>query len=74
MDYLIDQFALIQNNCSTDFPYTTSSSTLYVGTATATYAANISTVTGSIAVTLTCAGELVQPMTDSLTCNDLCDQ
>src|SRR5437773_986083 len=31
-NYLIDQFNDIQANCSTTLPYTTSSSTLYVGT------------------------------------------
>ncbi|CAI7594905.1 unnamed protein product [Penicillium glandicola] len=75
-DYLIDQFDLVQTNCSTTLPYTTSASTLYVGTATATTATTTTgaTTTGSSAVTTaTCLGQMVQPLQNWLTCNDLCD-
>lgn len=73
-DYLIDQFDLIQGNCSTTLPYSTSSSTLYVGTATATTTSGSVTTTGSSSTaTATCLGQVVQPLANWLTCNNLCD-
>ncbi|KGO42419.1 hypothetical protein PEX1_056720 [Penicillium expansum] len=71
-DYLIDQFDLVQANCSTTLPYSTSASTLYVGTATATTTTSATTTTDST-TTATCLGQMVQPLQNWLTCNDLCD-
>ncbi|GIJ86398.1 hypothetical protein Asppvi_005286 [Aspergillus pseudoviridinutans] len=72
-DYLIDQFDLVQTNCSTTLPYSTSASTLYVGTATATTTTSATTTGSSPTTTPTCLGQMVQPLQNWLTCNDLCD-
>ncbi|KAK4033107.1 LysM domain-protein [Parachaetomium inaequale] len=65
-------FDSIQDKCSTTLPYSTSASTLYVGTATATTTSRGTTTTSSPA-TATCLGQVVQPLANWLTCNDLCD-
>lgn len=72
-DYLIEQFDDVQGNCSTTLPYSTSSSTLYVGTATATTTTTGSGTTTAPTTTATCLGQTVQPLSNWLTCNDLCD-
>ncbi|KAK9418922.1 putative LysM domain-containing protein [Seiridium unicorne] len=74
-DYLIDQFYDVQKSCSTTLPYTTSSSTLYIGTAAAPTASRSATTTAGASPTATgaCLGQVVQPITNWLTCNDLCD-
>ncbi|KAJ5797052.1 uncharacterized protein N7518_005592 [Penicillium psychrosexuale] len=72
-DYLVDQFNLVQTNCSTTLPYSTSASTLYVGTATATTTTSVTTTGSSATTTPTCLGQMVQPLQNWLTCNDLCD-
>ncbi|KAJ6018171.1 hypothetical protein N7451_001550 [Penicillium sp. IBT 35674x] len=77
-DYLIEQFDSVQENCSTTLSYTTSSSTLYIGaqttiaTATATTTGNTAT-TSTSAATATCIGQLIQPISDWLSCNVLSD-
>ncbi|KAJ6019714.1 hypothetical protein N7522_001781 [Penicillium canescens] len=75
--YLIDQFDNLQQNCSTSLPYATSSSTLYVGvqtaTATTTTTTAATTATVTTTATPTCLGQLVQPITNWLTCNSLSD-
>ncbi|KAF7137081.1 hypothetical protein CNMCM5793_006969 [Aspergillus hiratsukae] len=75
--YLIDQFNDLQQNYSTSLPYTTSSSTLYVGvqTATATTPTTTAATTATVTTTATptCLGQLVQPITNWLTCNSLSD-
>ncbi|OBT40136.1 hypothetical protein VE00_09960 [Pseudogymnoascus sp. WSF 3629] len=72
-DYLIDQFDLVQTNCSTTLPYTTSASTLYVGTTTATTTTGATTTGSSATTTSTCLGQMVEPLKNWLTCNDLSD-
>lgn len=76
-DYLIEQFDSVQNNCSTTLPYTTSSSTLYRGPQTiapVTSAISVTTTTTYVPLpTSTCLGQLVQPISNWLTCNSLCD-
>ncbi|KAJ5853015.1 hypothetical protein N7534_005558 [Penicillium rubens] len=76
-DYLIGQFDSVQQNCSTTLPYTMSSSTLYIGaqtsvttTATTTDAA---TTINTAASTAVCLGQVVQPIANWLTCDDLSD-
>lgn len=64
-DYLVDQFDDIQTNCSTTLPYTTSASTLYLGTVTVT--------TTTAAVATTCTGQSVDPLATPMICNDLSD-
>ncbi|KAH8122261.1 carbohydrate-binding module family 18 protein [Trichoderma asperelloides] len=77
--YLLDQYNLIQENCSTSLPVTTSSSTLFVSNAlvTATSASGTlppSTTTSSGAAT-TCAGQLISPPTASnIYCQELAEQ
>ncbi|TEY84112.1 hypothetical protein BOTCAL_0021g00350 [Botryotinia calthae] len=74
-DYLIKEFDSIQMNCSTTLSYSTSASTLYVGTATATTTSGGVTTTtdASSTATATCLGQVIQPLANWLTCNDLCD-
>ncbi|ETS77354.1 hypothetical protein PFICI_11228 [Pestalotiopsis fici W106-1] len=71
-DYLIGEFDDLQRKCSTTLPYSTSSSTLYIGSATST-PTTINSTTGAPSATPTCIGQLVQPKDDFLTCNDLSD-
>lgn len=79
--YLLEQYNLIQQNCSTSLPVTTSSSTLFVSNAlvTATSASGTSspsttTSTGTAAST-TCAGQLIQPPTQpNIYCQELAEQ
>ncbi|KAJ6133732.1 hypothetical protein N7523_000054 [Penicillium sp. IBT 18751x] len=76
-DYLIGQFDSVQKNCSTTLPYTTSSSTLYIGaqtivTATVT-TTDAATATNTATYTAICLGQIVQPITNWLTCDDLSD-
>jgi hypothetical protein len=71
--YLIGQFEDIQMNCSTTLPYTTSSSTLYIGTQTVSSTVVTTTASGRATATPTCLGQVVQALADSLTCNDLSD-
>jgi hypothetical protein len=66
-DYLVNQFEDMQQNCSTSMPYTTSASTLYVGSATSTAD---STTTGMVS-TATCTGQWIQPVATPLSCNEL---
>jgi hypothetical protein len=68
-DYLIDQFEVMQQNCSTSMPYTTSASTLYLGTATST----ADRTTTAVPSTITCTGQWIQPVTTPLSCNQLSD-
>ncbi|KAJ6004708.1 hypothetical protein N7540_013077 [Penicillium herquei] len=72
-DYLIDQFDLVQTNCSTTLPYTTSASTLYVGMTTATATTTTAATTTGSSATSTCLGQMVEPLANWLTCNDLSD-
>ncbi|EFR01175.1 agglutinin isolectin 1 [Nannizzia gypsea CBS 118893] len=60
-------------NCSTQLPYTTSASTLYVGRATATAPTTTGPSTIAPTATPTCLGQMVQPLKQWLTCNDLSD-
>lgn len=71
--YLINQFDYVQSNCSTTLPYTTSSSTLYIGAQTAATTTVTATTNVTVAPTPTCLGQVVQPLANWLTCNDLCD-
>ncbi|KAM0699779.1 hypothetical protein Q7P36_000415 [Cladosporium allicinum] len=76
-DYLIGQFDSVQQNCSTTLPYTMSSSTLYIGaqttvTATAT-TTDAATTINTAASTAVCLGQVVQPIANWLTCDDLSD-
>lgn len=68
-DYLIEQFNSIQSDCSTTMPYTTSASTLYVGTTKAI--SNATTTTAG--TTTTCTGEWIQPLVTTLSCNQVSD-
>ncbi|KAH8665152.1 hypothetical protein BGZ60DRAFT_470790 [Tricladium varicosporioides] len=67
-NYLITQFDKLQKNCSTTLPYTTSASTLYIGTPTVT---TLSATTTSVSTT--CTGQIVAPIEDPLICNDFSD-
>ncbi|PON25458.1 LysM domain-containing protein [Trichoderma gamsii] len=74
--YLLDQYNLIQKNCSTSLPVTTSSSTLFISNAlvTSTSASGTPT-TSSGAATTTCAGQLIKPPTASnIYCQELAQQ
>ncbi|KAL3709003.1 hypothetical protein TMatcc_002792 [Talaromyces marneffei ATCC 18224] len=55
-------------------PYTTSSATLYVGPQTVMPTTVTVTTDITVAPTPTCLGQVVQPISNWLTCNDLCDQ
>ncbi|PLB55789.1 hypothetical protein P170DRAFT_347218 [Aspergillus steynii IBT 23096] len=65
-------------NCSATLPYTTSSSTLYIGapaTATATTTTtSAATTTNTTASNAVCLGQIVQPIANWLTCDDLSDK
>lgn len=74
--YLLDQYNLIQKNCSTSLPVTTSSSTLFVSNAliTSTSASGTPTTTSGAATT-TCAGQLIKPPAASnIYCQELAQQ
>ncbi|KAK0630503.1 hypothetical protein B0T17DRAFT_598686 [Bombardia bombarda] len=73
-DYLVDQFANLQSDCSTTLPYSTSSATLFIPpTSTASTASTTSTTSGAATAAPTCLGQIVAPQADFLTCNDLSD-
>lgn len=77
--YLLDSYKLIQQNCFTSLPVTTSSSTLFVSlsTATATSTSGLNTVstTSGAPATTTCAGQLIQPPSSGIAfCQNLADQ
>ncbi|KAM0449210.1 hypothetical protein ACHAO4_007874 [Trichoderma viride] len=75
--YLLDQYNLIQQNCSTSLPVATSSSTLFVSNAlvTSTTASGTPTTTSSGAATTTCAGQLISPPTASnMFCQEIAEQ
>ncbi|KAL2873550.1 hypothetical protein SGCOL_011262 [Colletotrichum sp. CLE4] len=72
-DYLIEQFDDVQQNCSTSLAYTTSASTLYVGTPTATTTSGGTATGTSPPTTATCLGQTIEPESDWLTCDDLSD-
>ncbi|KAF4634252.1 hypothetical protein G7Y89_g3857 [Cudoniella acicularis] len=69
-DYLVTQFGSLQSACSTSLPYTTSASTLFLGTPTTTAKA---TTTSAFMMT-TCTGQTLKPLNQPLTCNELSDQ
>lgn len=70
----MEQFDDIQRECSTSLPYTTSASTLYVGEATLTTTTGATpTDPSTTTATPTCQGQMVQPLANWLTCNDLSD-
>jgi len=75
--YRVNQFDAMQKNCSTSLPYSTSAATLFVGTANAsmipTPTSGIIPINTGITVAPTCTGQVVQPSTSPLTCNDLSD-
>ncbi|KAK5654287.1 hypothetical protein OQA88_7464 [Cercophora sp. LCS_1] len=76
-EYLIDQFDSIQQNCTTTLAYTTYTSTLYVGRATPTTTtsaiASSASGTATYTPTPTCPGQVVEPIENWLTCDDLSD-
>ncbi|KAF2472769.1 uncharacterized protein BDR25DRAFT_220067, partial [Lindgomyces ingoldianus] len=73
--YRMDQFETLQKNCSTSMPYSTSASTLYIGTPNATTPTPTSgtIITWGVTITPTCTGQVVQPLATPLACNDLSD-
>lgn len=83
-EYMIDEFDSLQANCSTTLPYTTYTSTLFVdlvtemSTATPTPTptsseSGASSTSVPPTVTPTCIGQIVEPVENWLTCNDLSD-
>lgn len=73
--YLVEQFELLQQNCSTTLSYSTSSSTLFVSSASATATATATTIS-TIAASTTCAGQVVTPVASGppLACYALSEQ
>ncbi|EFE31902.1 uncharacterized protein ARB_01155 [Trichophyton benhamiae CBS 112371] len=66
--YLVEQFQDMQSYCSTSMPYATSTSEVFMGTATRTMP------TGSPPPTTTCGGPTIQPTDPPLSCEAITDK
>jgi hypothetical protein len=72
--FLIDQFDVLQNNCSTSMPYTRSKQTLLLSKAIGTPISTTSgAVTTGVAATTTCTGRVIRPSVTPQYCNRLVD-
>ncbi|GBF63438.1 LysM domain-containing protein [Trichophyton mentagrophytes] len=66
--YLVEQFQDMQSYCSTSMPYATSTSEVFMGTATRTMP------TGSPPPATTCGGPTIQPTDPPLSCEAITDK
>ncbi|EZF10209.1 hypothetical protein H112_08421 [Trichophyton rubrum D6] len=66
--YLVEQFQDMQSYCSTSMPYSTSTSEVFMGTATRTMP------TGSPPPATTCGGPTIQPTDPPLSCEAITDK
>ncbi|OJD29410.1 chitin-type 1 [Diplodia corticola] len=70
-DYLLEQFDLLQTNCSTTMALTTSAPTLVSNTIATASATTTTTTSSTDQANATCTGQLVQPTDPSLPCEIL---